>query len=154
MSKKERFNTRVAQRHVFWGYPDICPSMSKTSRYTTRVSQRLNTPLAPWMLRVSRRRARQREEGYPPSVNICGEALGSPACEASCKGNVPRDDHTHLGGGKKIPLNTARIAIANFSTGSVWTGTGFSKIHVITGLSRIPWNPAGFSQREKSREKP
>ena len=39
------------------------------------------------------------------------------------------------------------------STRSVSAGTGFSKFHGITGLSRIPWNPAGFSQREKSRGK-
>ena len=41
------------------------------------------------------------------------------------------------------------VGIANISTGSVWAGTGFSKFHGITGLFRIQWNPAGFSQREK-----
>ena len=45
------------------------------------------------------------------------------------------------------------IGIVNISTGSVWTWTGFSKLHGITGRSRIPWNPAGFSPREKSRGK-
>ena len=44
------------------------------------------------------------------------------------------------------------IGIANVSTGSVLTAKSFSKLYGITGLSRIPWNPAGFSQRENPEE--
>ena len=44
--------------------------------------------------------------------------------------------------------------IANILSGSVWTGTGFSKSHGITGVSRSPRNSTVRLQQVKTRGEP